>query len=357
MQVKLIPASGLTLEHCEAWSQLQESNRNLDSPFFRPELALAMAEARDDAEIAILKQNGAAVGFFPFQRGKSNIAQSLAGRLSEFHGVVAEPGFVWDPEELIRGCGLTAWYFDHLPKTQTSFQKFAWGRSQSPYLDLSDGFDSYIAQRRDAGSSGVAQVQRKARKIAREVGPLRFEMHTADQEAWHTLLQWKTAQHGRTGVLQVFEYPWVVAMLERLRHTQTDKFSGRLSALYAGNQLVAVHFGLQASHAFHIWFPAYNPQLGKYSPGLILLLEMARTLAAMGVQRIDFGKGPERYKANFKSGDLPISEGGIDFRPALSTLRPMWHHVNQRIEASRWRQQLRTPVVATRRLRQWFAFR
>ena len=168
---------------------------------------------------------------------------------------------------MLRGCGLAAWYFDHLPAAQTPFEKFSWGRSQSPYLDLSGGFDAYIAQRRNAGSSAIAQVRRKARKIAREVGPLRFELHTSDEQVWQALLKWKTAQHRQTGVLQVLKYPWVVALLQRLRRTQSEKFSGLLSALYAGNQLAAVHLGLKGSNALHIWFPAYNSRLGRYSVG------------------------------------------------------------------------------------------
>lgn len=355
-EITVLPARRLSAEHWEAWSRIQQSRSDLDSAFFRPELAQLVAEVRDDVEVAVLNDRERPVGFFPFQRGPRNIAQAVVGRLSEFHGVIAEASAEWTPRQLIKACGLAAWHFDHLPVSQTQFALNVWGESTSPYMDLSSGYEVYRDAIRSQGSS-LTQVERKGRKLAREVGPLRFEYHTTDDQAFRALLDWKTEQHRRTKVLQVLKVDLVVNLLDRLRHVQTEQFQGVFSVLYAGEHLTAVHLGLCSSAALHIWFPAYQVEYEQYSPGLVLLLEMAKNSAARGVQRIDFGKGTERYKVNFKSADTRIAEGAVDCRWLTRNVRRGWYDTKRWIRTSPWRDQLEVPLSASRRLRQWMAFR
>lgn len=354
--IRVLPANQLAPPHWQAWARIQEANPNLDSPFFRPELTRLVSSVRDDVEVAVIRNGARAVGFFPFQRGRRDICQAVVGRLSEFHGVVAEPNAEWTGDQLLRACGLQAWHFDHLPITQTMFRRHVWGESLSPYIDLSGGFDAYRAACAKSGSS-FRQVERKARKMAREVGPLRFEFHTDNDEAFHKLLAWKTAQHARTKVLQVLKINWVARLLDGIRKSQNDAWGGVLSALYAGDELAAVHLGIRSRRALHMWFPAYNMQRDRYSPGLILLTELAKGAAERGIRRVDLGRGEERYKANFKSGDIRIAEGMVDRRWLAPRLRSGWYHAKRWIRQSPWRNKLEFPLTATRRLRQWLAFR
>ena len=354
--IEVIPARRLPEDYWQSWRRIQQSAPELDSPFFHPELTRLTARVRDDVETAVLLDGGRPAGFFPFQRGPRNLAQAVVGRLSEFHGVIAAPDADWTPDDLVRACGLSAWYFDHLPMTQTKFRPHVWGESASPYMDLSRGFEECRAALRASGGS-LSQVERKARKMGREVGPLRFVFHANDGAVLDSLLSWKSEQHRRTGVLQVLEVPWVRDLLRDLAARDGEDFGGPLSALYAGDLLVAAHLGLRGRRVLHVWFPAYDARFEHYSPGLILLIEMAREAAARGIHRIDFGKGPERYKANFKSGDTPIGEGAVDRRRIARSLRRRWYDAKRRIRESRWKSQLEIPLRATRRLRQWTSVR
>ena len=130
-----------------------------------------------------------------------------------------------------------------------------------------------------------------------------------------------------------------------------------MSALYAGGELAAVHLGIRTSQTLHIWFPTYTRTLEQYSPGLILLLHLAEQAAADGIRRIDFGTGDERYKQQFKSGDIPLLIGGIDFRIGCASVRRGWYSVNQWVRRSAYRDYLEIPINATRRYRQRLAFR
>jgi CelD/BcsL family acetyltransferase involved in cellulose biosynthesis len=148
-----------------------------------------------------------------------------------------------------------------------------------------------------------------------------------------------------------------VQLLGRIRRHESEEFAGVMSALYAGDRLAAVHLGIRTSQVLHIWFPTYSRDLEQYSPGLILLARLAQQAAARGITRIDFGPGEERYKQQFKSGDTSLLIGGVDLRPGGTSLRRAWHSLNAWVRRSRYREYLEAPINATRRYRQWLAFR
>ena len=354
--VQVVPARHLSKEHLSIWSALQSNNPHLDSAFFAPDLTGLVASVRDDVEVAVMSEGNEMTGFFPYQRSAGGAARPVAGRLTEFHGPITRPDYVWEPRELLRRAGLRAWYFDHLPPSQPSYLAHSWSAVSSPHADLSGGFEAYEGTLKERGGT-PSQVRRKERKLAREVGPVRFELHTADRRAFESLLAWKTDQYERAGRLQIFSYPWTVRLLDAVRSYQSDRFAGVLSALYAGDRLAAVHLGLRNRNALHIWFPTYARTLEHYSPGLILLLHLAEHAAAAGIRRIDFGPGEERYKQQFKSGDTRLLVGGVDLRLGRASLRKGWYSLNQWIRRSRYREYLEIPINATRRYRQRLAFR
>jgi CelD/BcsL family acetyltransferase involved in cellulose biosynthesis len=353
MRITVLPAARLTPAQCEAWARLQEADAALASPYFRPEFTLAVAAVRADVEVAVLEDDGAPVGFFPFQRARWNVGKPVGGRMSDFQGVVARPGLELTADELIRGCGLRGWDFDHVLAAQPLFRPYHAVTAGSPYLDLSRGFEAYKAARASAGSEKLRRVLSKARKIEREVGPLRFESHTTDPRAFAALIDWKCAQYRRTAATNVFGFPWTVALLERVLLETGEAFAGRLSALYVGDQLVAVEYGMRSHAVHHAWFPAYNVEFAKYSPGLILMVELAKAAQRLGIERMDLGKGDTQYKTCFMSGAIPLAEGCVAPHPLLRVLRRGWRHTRAWIRSG----PLRLAGRWTRPLRGWLAFR
>lgn len=93
-------------------------------------------------------------------------------------------------------------------------------------------------------------------------------------------------------------------------------FKGVISSLYAGDQLVSAHFGLQTSRTLHYWFPVYDTAYAYYRPGLILLKKLAEHVSRDGVEQIDLGRGMQTYKRRFKTGEIPLGEGAVS-RPAI----------------------------------------
>lgn len=309
MKVYAIKGDELTPDHRHAWSQLQCGEPPIDNPFLHSNFTRAVAAVRTDVEVAVLEDGGEYVGFLPFQRGRRGIGRPVASRVSELHGMVARPQSPWRVDDMLRGCGLSMWQFDCVPVSQRQFQPFHLWQWESSYIDLRRGFKTYAEERRRAGSHLLRQALRKARKFEREVGPLRFEMHTSDSAVFADMCRWKSAQYRVLGVPDYLAIPSVLPLLERLRFTQTDDFSGMLSALYVEDTLLAVHFGIVGHGVLGWCFPTYNPEFGKYSPGLIFLAKLFEAAPAAGIKRIDLGQGPEPYKKSFRSGSFPVAEG------------------------------------------------
>ncbi len=353
---QLLRAQDLKEADWDIWERLHLTGMDLDSPFFHPRFTQAVAAVRDDVEVVLVQEGQETVGFFPFQRCRGNSAQSIGGRLSEFHGVIIKPGVQWCPKQLIREAGLCAYHFDHLPSSQAAFKPYSYGETDSSFMDLTGGYEAYRVAIKNKGTS-LSQIERKSRKICREVGPLNFVLHSQDDSTFQALLRWKHDQHVKTGVLEVLKIKWVTDLLESIRKTQTKTFAGQLSALYSGNYLIAVHLGIRSQTALHIWFPAYSVEFEKYSPGMILLQEMAKVLAVENLQRIDFGRGEEQYKTNLQTGTSRIAEGAINFNPFSNTFRKNWFITKRWIRSSPYRRQLELPLIASRKIRQRLNFK
>lgn len=318
MNVRLVPGGELSPAEVARWRQLQDATVGFASPYFCPEFTQLVASVRADVEVAVMEEDGRVVGFLPFQRGRRGIARPVAAGYCDHQGVIAEPGFDWDARQLLRSADISAWHFDHLLAEQAPFQPFHTARAESPILDVSRGLEHYLAGRRRAGVRELAGVQRKMRKLEREHGPLRFALATDDGDALATLVRWKREQYVRSGVVDVLADPWIRRALSLAQRTQGDRFAGLLSCLYSGDRLIAAHLGIRSSSVWHWWFPAYDPDLARYSPGLVLLLRMIEAAPALGVSVIDLGKGEERYKRSLMTGSIAIATGTAHASPAAS---------------------------------------
>jgi CelD/BcsL family acetyltransferase involved in cellulose biosynthesis len=312
VNAEVIRGGELTAPQIGLWSDLLSEDTVFANPFFSSELAIAVAAVREDVRIAVLSEAGKTVGFFPFQHDPEGEGQPLASGISDFHGPVISREVPWSAADLLAACGLRSWRFDHLPADQEPFR--AWHREvhESPCMDLSQGFEEYARQRRLDGSRQIPDVENLRRKMEREVGGLGFEARTADPEVLDQLIRWKSDQYERTGRRRdPLRVPWTRSLLESLQQMESAGCTGMLSTLRAGGELVAAHLGLRSRSVWHYWFPTYSPRFARYSPGLILLLEMARHAGSSGVRRIDLGRGDALYKQRLKSGSLWVAEGSI----------------------------------------------
>mgnify|MGYP002634121688 CR=1 FL=1 len=345
--VSVIPAARLTPLQIDAWAKLQEADSRLASPFCRPEFTQAVAAVCDHIEVAVVEADGAPAGFLPFQRVEPCVAKPVGGCLSDYQGMIARRGLVWDPVELLRDCGLVSFYFDHMVATLESVQPYHYRPAESPLMDLSQGFDAYL---KEVNCKAWREMPRRVRKLAREHGPVRLELNCRDAAVRDMLIEWKTAQYKRTNGRNIFEFEWTLGLLETVLAKQSDSFSGQLVALFAGDDLVAAEFGMRSHGTYHSWIGTYNDQFHSASPGLMLLYQLGSCARDHGIDVIDLGKGPEPYKRTIMNGSNWLAEGCIDTRPSASYLKRLLFQARLRVLESPIRVPARTFVRGAARV-------
>jgi CelD/BcsL family acetyltransferase involved in cellulose biosynthesis len=321
MQVTVIPGRELGRDLLLRWTELQQSNAVLTNPFFAPDFTVAVASVRDDVEVAVIEENGKIEAFFPFQRRARSIGVPVGGILSDYQALICQPKFECDPLELLRKCRLATWDFDHLLASQKCFMPFHRATDQSPQMDLTNGYEAYVAERRQAGSEQIKKCSNQMRAIERDLGPLHFIADSSDTTLLQQALAWKSRQYLKSDKRDLFALNWTRTLIERLHATQTQDFSGMLSALYAGDKLIAVHIGMRSRTVLHYWFPSYDEEMARYSPGLLLLLKMAGHAPSVGLRVIDLGKGMSLYKERLMNASIPLACGSVELRSWLSFRR------------------------------------
>ena len=323
-RVHLISPDTLSNDLIDVWRSHQAAGENLRGPFFSPEYIRIAASARPEVTVAVIETPGEAPAFLPLHRDGS-IARPVGLRASDFSGIIATPGYTWSPESVIRSCGLSGWDFTNIVTSDQTMQPHFRAFADSPFADLSEGYEAFAMDRSKSGSDLVKSVAQKARKMEREVAPMRFEAHVLDRQALALLYEWKAAQRARTNTVDVLSTPWMREIVERLIENNTGTFGGLLSVLYAGDQVAAVHFGMRRETVWHYWFAAYNHELQRYSPGLIILLEMLKAAPALGIRTLTLGQGDEAYKLRFATGSTQLASGSVDCRLTRRLTNAIWY--------------------------------
>jgi len=322
LKFRMVPAGELPPDLIARWSELVNENVGLDSPFFAPEYTAAVASAAPGICVAVAERGGIPVAFLPYQLAPGRIATRLP--LCDYQGVIMAEQLELNVKQFLAGCGLRAWDFDHLRSAQRALQLFHRATTESPVMDLQDGFEAYVVGRRAAGTEQIKKNGNLARRLEREVGPLRFEVHLDSPEILRQLLAWRGDKYGSRHPASLI---W--SILERLLKTESLLCRGTLSVLFAGHELVAAHFGLRSRETWHYWFPAYDPRFEKYSPGITLLLRMAEKAPSLGIKTIDLGSGAMDYKRRLANGAISIAQGSVEVSPVLCLARALKHNARK----------------------------
>jgi len=302
--------SALTTDEIERWRALQQGNADLRSPYHCPEFSLLVGAQRTDAAVTIIEDDGRVVGFFPFQAGRLGLGHPIGGILSDHHGIVAEPGRHIDVEPLLRASRLRRWTFLELDGTQPGLNRYATTSVTSPIIDLRQGFDDHVA-RRGPDSDFYPRTWAKLRRLERNVGPVRFEPRTTSQQVLDQLRTWKSAQYLASGFHDLLAEPWVVGLTDAVAVAEAPGFGGMLSALYAGDELIAAHLGMVSTTVWHYWLPAYSHEHSRYSPGTVLLAMMTRHAAEIGMDEFELGTGDDPYKGRVADAAVDLLAGSV----------------------------------------------
>ena len=324
MKIEIITASEIDGDLRDRWRELQTMRPAFASPYFCSEFIDAVASVRSDVFIAVIEDGGEIRAVFPYQRGRFGTGRPVGGQLNDFHGVLGDLPTGMKPSDLLGSCRLNSWSFHYLPASQLeSLEAGAEAEvNDAHFIDLTQGYEAYEATVRASGSKLLKKMGRKLRNLERDIGEVRFEPHVSDSALLGELLEWKSRQYRQAGLVDVFSFKWARHLVERIHALKTPDLSGMLSALYAGDSLVAMHMGMRSRSVWNWWFPRHDPRFDNYSPGILLRLMTAKAAAEMGIKRMDLGQGgDDTYKPRLATGAIPVATGRLELPSLSATVR------------------------------------
>lgn len=293
------------------WQKLRQQDAVYTSPYFDPEFTKAIAKVRDDVRVAVASRNGEIVSILPYQINSPKNAVPAGGMLNDWHGPIgsSDPAVV---KGMLSESGLSSYKYHCIARGESKLLDFSFREVESHYLDLSDGWEAYRKWVRKHSSTVKRQGQ-KTRALEREVGPVRFEFDCREESLLEKLIEMKRSRYQRSDTFDILSVDWARQLLREIFSTRKPNFSGLLSAYWAGDQLVGVHFGMLTKDILHYWFPVYDPQFQRYSPGTEMLLQSAQHACERGATKLDLGYGDDTYKFKFCNAHAPVHVGLVNF--------------------------------------------
>jgi CelD/BcsL family acetyltransferase involved in cellulose biosynthesis len=139
---------------------------------------------------------------------------------------------------------------------------------------------------------------------------VRFEAVSRDSAALARLVEWKSRQYRASGLRDWLAESWLRELLDRALASDDPDFGATLSALWVGEELAAAQVALRSRSVWHLWYPAYGPRFARWSPGLLLDLEMAAAAGSLGLRRVDLGR-VSPHKARLADTARPAASGEV----------------------------------------------
>jgi CelD/BcsL family acetyltransferase involved in cellulose biosynthesis len=304
--IHTVRAGDLRDSEWEAWARIQRSYPEYRSPFFHPGFFRLLARVRPGLEVAVVAENGVPQGFLPFHRMPRGIGLPGGLHLADYHGGVFTPGTFPAAETLLEGAKLSAYDFHFWPEETLPAAARAEGHGTSWMIGLRQDYAAHWSKRMRAN------LAYGERKLAAREGALELEFQTKELRFLEMLLEWKRRQYVKSGVGDAMGEEWVRLFLRELFLHPGEDFGGVLSVLRAGEKVVALHFGLRARGVLHYWFPVYDPDYARFSPGLNLLMRLCHEAARRGYDTMDLGCGDEPYKPRFSPGGRRVRSGSLE---------------------------------------------
>ncbi len=309
LETDLVAPAALSDADTAVWRRLQAAEPAFASPLLSPDFAKAVGAVRDDARVAVFRRDGRAVGFLPHHRRPGGFARPIGAPFCDYHALVAAPDAAIDGGEALQAAGLSALRLSALVDPAGVFdgavQTQAWGYRIAPKTTAADYLETLWAE----SGNRAKNYRRYRRSLERAAGPVRLVGDDRDPAAFATLIGWKREQFARTGLHDFLAVPWAADLMRRMFESRTPDFGGQLISLYAGERLVAAHFGARADGWFHPWIGAFDMDLKAHSPGMVHQVEAIAAMDALGLRVYDLGAGEDHWKQQFTRDGVWVGAG------------------------------------------------
>ncbi|WP_417492830.1 GNAT family N-acetyltransferase [Maricaulis sp.] len=313
---ELVPIANLDRAQRASWRGLRADNRALASPYFSLEFADLIADRRPDTQALVLSHKGRTVGILPMQLSRLGVARPLGGPLGDHHGVITDDDSL-DIASALEHSPVSVFCFHGALAGQAGFAGRASQIEPSWTVDLSQGCDAWLEERRTADAKAMRNIRARQRKLAESGLDIVYRLDDRRPEALAQTFACKREQYRRTHAFDVFIARWARELIADLFEHQTQQLRGCLSTLEINGQLAAAHFGMRSQSVLHYWFPVYWPEHAQFGPGLQLFMEMARQMADDGIDEIHLGPGDAEFKQKLANASFDVATGRIE-QPSMA---------------------------------------
>ncbi len=326
MQIDVVRPWELTAHAVERWAALQAADPTLETPFLSPHWARAVARAQGPStgdrgvRVAVLGGLSDPKGFLAARVGPF-AAMPAGAPMCDYQGLVAEPGLTIDPREIVQALGVGRLDFSHMLQGQTPFAPHIKGAQTSRIIDVSGGYAAYEAERRAAGISALKDIDKKRRKVEREIGPVRITAFSRSKGDFDQLVAWKQRAWRETGQTDLFEAGWPLRLVRQLFASRDPDFGGVLFTLHIGDALAAAQLDIRGGSTVHSWIIGHDPAFDRYSPGMMLFQDILRWMDDVPYSRLDLGAGDYRFKRELANHAVEVSHGFVGGLSAAAMLR------------------------------------
>jgi len=308
IDVELVHPDALGASEAGLWRAFAAAQPDFANPLLGQDFAAAVGAVREDARVAIIRRQGEIVGFFPFHQRFGGMARAIGAPLSDYHAMVSRPGVLLDGAQVLRAAGISAFRYTGLVDPQGAFG--GQGEVKTAHVIALDGpAEPYLEAVRAASPKKIKNYRRLDSKLEREIGPVRLVAPDTSREAFDLLITWKREQLQRTGMHDFLRPAWTSGLLSDLFSRQSGDFQGLMVSLYAGDQLVAGHFGVRLGGIYHPWIASTHPAFGAWSPGQIFFLRAIAAMPGLGLTRYDLGPSHDHYKRSYALSQTAALDG------------------------------------------------
>lgn len=309
-EVEVVAPKDLQGSEVAIWRALQAAQPAFANPLFGPDFSRIVGRVRDDARVAVFRLRGEPVGFMPFHQRRFGFARPIGAPFSDYQALVSKRDIGLDGRDALRLAGIKAFRFNGLIDPHTVFEGSTLKTGEAHAVVLDRLPDVFLEEIRAASPKKFKNYRRLEHKLEREVGPLRLIPDDRSPDAYRRLMAWKSEQFHRTGLQDVLRPAWVQSLMRTIFETRNAPGGrGLMITLYAGDRLVAGHFGIRSDSVYHPWIASADPALHEYSPGHNFLAHAIRAMPELGLSVYDLGPGADHYKRPFANLTHAPSQG------------------------------------------------
>ena len=310
LDVETLHPSRLTSADIALWRVMIAAEPAFSSPLLGPDFTQAVGLVRDDARVAIIRRAGETLGFLPHHRRSGGLARAIGSPLSDYHAIVSRPDPGFRAEDVLRAADLSVFRYTGLVDPFGVFGGA--GEAQSAFVIAPEGAsDDYLEAVRAASPKKIKNYRRLDHKLGREMGEVRLVAPDPSRQAFDLLIAWKREQLQRTGLHDFLRPAWTNGLLLDLFERRTGDFQGLMIGLYAGDELVAGHFGVRSGSVYHPWIASTNPAYAAWSPGQLFFPRAIAAMSDLGLTHYDLGPGHDHYKRTYALTQVTAMDGAV----------------------------------------------